>query len=169
MTFDLPDATATGALGRSLAAALPRSLAGWMVLLEGELGSGKTTLARALLRALGHEGPVPSPTYTLVEPYELPRGNVYHIDLYRVTDESELPYLGFAEFGDGLRLIEWPERAPAQCRAADLRICLAYAGAGRRATIDFLGDRADAAFEVALGRAFAEGAGSGDRAGQLLN
>lgn len=158
MTFDLPDAAATGNLGRALAAALPRPFAGWTVLLEGELGSGKTTLARALLHALGHEGAVPSPTYTLVEPYDLPQGTVYHIDLYRLTDESELAFLGFDDLGDGLRLVEWPERAPALCRTADLRVRLAYEGAGRRAVIDRLGDRAGARFEAELRRAYAAGA-----------
>lgn len=165
MTFELPDAAATGALGRALAAALPPSFAGWMVLLEGELGSGKTTMARGLLRALGHEGGVPSPTYTLVEPYELPRGKLYHIDLYRIEDESELPYLGFDEFADGLRLIEWPERAAAHCRLADLRIRLAYAGAGRRATLECLSERADGNFEARLRRAYTAGAPIGTDAG----
>ena len=167
MILDLPDADATGSLGHAVAAALPGSgdLAGWLVLLEGELGSGKTTLARALLRALGHEGTVPSPTYTLVEPYELSRGRVYHIDLYRLSDESELPYLGWDELGDGLRLVEWPERAPALAREADVRIRLAYRGHGRRATIECPGRRAGPAFEAALERAFGAPAGSPGHSG----
>ena len=168
MTLDLPDVAATGALGRALAAALAQPLAGWMILLEGELGSGKTTLARALLRALGHEGAVPSPTYTLVEPYELPGGRIYHVDLYRIVDESELPYLGLEEFGDGLCLVEWPQRAPALSRAADLRIRLACAGAGRSATLERLSERADDAFEADLRRAFDAGSRSGSPAGQFL-
>lgn len=138
MKLDLAEVADTEALGRALAAALCEAggFAGRLVLLEGELGSGKTTLARALLRALGHEGAVPSPTYTLVEPYELPRGPVYHIDLYRLSDEGELPFLGWDELGDGLRLVEWPERAPGLAEVADARIRLAYGGRGRRATVE---------------------------------
>ena len=165
MMLDLPDAASTEALGRALAAALPPSFGGRMVLLEGELGSGKTTLARALLRALGHGGAVPSPTYTLVEPYELPRGKIYHIDLYRVSDESELPFLGWDEFADGLSLVEWPERAPTLCGTADLRIRLSYAGAGRRATIESPEAATDERFEARLRQALGRATGPPTPAG----
>lgn len=131
----LPDAAATESLGRRLAARLPADTRGWIVLLEGELGAGKSTLARALLHALGHTGPVPSPTYTLVEPYELGGRQVYHVDLYRLTGPHELAALGWSELDDGLLLIEWPERAPSLAQRADLCIRLRYAGTGRTAEL----------------------------------
>ena len=111
------------------------------LLLEGELGAGKSTFARALIHALGHDGAVPSPTYTLVEPYDLPGRVIYHIDLYRVVEESELRYLGWTDLEDGLRLVEWPDRAPGLASLADLRLRLEYAGPGRAATLDGLSDR----------------------------
>lgn len=134
-TRDLPDAQATEALGRRLAEALPDDTRGFTILLEGDLGAGKSTLARALLRALGHAGPVPSPTYTLVEPYTIGERTVYHVDLYRVTDGGELPYLGWADLDDGLVLVEWPERVPAVAARADLTVRLRYRGDGRTAEL----------------------------------
>ncbi len=133
MSEFLADERATIELAGRLGAALPDSLAGWTVLLAGELGAGKSTFARALIRMLGHTGPVPSPTYTLVEPYRVPRGPIYHVDLYRVTNDDELRYLGWNELDDGLRLVEWPERAPELTEQADLQLTLAYSGAGRTA------------------------------------
>lgn len=141
MSVYLADSAATEKLAERLATVLPEVLVGWTVLLAGELGAGKSTFARALIRAMGHTGPVPSPTYTLVEPYELPGGKIYHIDLYRIAAPEELRYLGFAETDDGLRLIEWPERVPAIAEEADLRIALAYADGGRVADIDGLSPR----------------------------
>lgn len=134
-TLDLPDVQATEALGCRLAQGLPDDIRGFMILLEGELGAGKSTLARALLRALGHEGAVPSPTYTLVEPYTLGRRTVYHVDLYRLRDGGELPYLGWADMHDGLVLVEWPERVPALASRADLTVRLRYRGNGRTAEL----------------------------------
>ena len=81
MTLHLVDAEATAALAGRLNEVLPPDTAGWTVLLEGELGAGKSTFARALIKAMGHNGAVPSPTYTLVEPYQLPGRIVYHVDL----------------------------------------------------------------------------------------
>jgi tRNA threonylcarbamoyladenosine biosynthesis protein TsaE len=146
----LPDTGATEQLGRSLASQLPADSSGWMLLLQGELGSGKSTLARALLHALGHQGPVPSPTYTLVEPYEIGDRTVYHVDLYRIADESELPFLGWSELREGLMLVEWPERVPALEDQADLKIRLAYldgkesrnGSIGRQATLQARSERA---------------------------
>jgi tRNA threonylcarbamoyladenosine biosynthesis protein TsaE len=138
----LADPAATDALGRQLALALPEDASGWLILLKGELGAGKSTLARALLRQLGVTGPVPSPTYTLVEPYEVRGGTVYHVDLYRISGEGELPYLGWPELRQGLVLVEWPERVAEACRGADLAVSLSFDGGGRNASITALSDRA---------------------------
>ena len=138
----LPDEAATIAFGQSLLDALPEDLAGWTILLNGELGAGKSTFARAFIRAAGHTGPVPSPTYTLVEPYQLPRGNIYHVDLYRVSDEEELRYLGWNELDDGCRIVEWPDRAPGLLAQADLSLTFAYDGDGRSVEIEALSPRA---------------------------
>jgi tRNA threonylcarbamoyladenosine biosynthesis protein TsaE len=81
----LVDEAATIALAENLYNAMPENKAGWTVLLTGELGAGKSTFARAFIKFAGHIGPVPSPTYTLIEPYDLPAGTIYHIDLYRVS------------------------------------------------------------------------------------
>jgi tRNA threonylcarbamoyladenosine biosynthesis protein TsaE len=132
----LPDEAATGALAEALAGALPGAIGGLTLLLEGDLGAGKSTFARSLIHAMGHSGPVPSPTYTLVEPYDLPSGNVYHIDLYRISSEDELRYLGWNELDEGFRIVEWPERAPGIAAEADLRLRLAYEGSGRSAEIE---------------------------------
>ena len=144
MKRHLPDESATAEFARELLACLPADTAGWTVLLEGELGAGKSTFARALITAMGHEGAVPSPTYTLVEPYELAGHHVYHVDLYRVSDEEELRYLGWTELEDGLRLVEWPDRAPGLLAAADLRVSLVYAGTGRDGEIEGLSPRGQA-------------------------
>lgn len=138
MTKYLPDDAATGAFATDLATALPGSIGGLTLLLRGELGAGKSTFARALIRALGHSGPVPSPTYTLVEPYELPAGAIYHIDLYRVADEEELRYLGWTELDEGLRIVEWPDRAPGIAAEADLLLTLDYREPGRQADLEGL-------------------------------
>ena len=137
----LPDEAATIAFGRELLDVLPDDLAGWTLLLTGELGAGKSTLARAFIKAAGHTGAVPSPTYTLVEPYTLPVGNIYHVDLYRVSGEEELRYLGWNELDDGCRIVEWPDRAPGLAERADLSITLSYEGEGRAVEILGLSDR----------------------------
>ena len=137
----LPDEAATIAFGQEVLDALPVDLAGWTMLLQGELGAGKSTFARALIRAAGHSGPVPSPTYTLVEPYSLSRGNIYHVDLYRVSDEEELRYLGWNELENGCRIVEWPDRAPGITEQADLTLTLSYDGDGRTADLVGLSER----------------------------
>lgn len=135
MTEYLPDDTATGAFAKRLANALPASIGGLTLLLRGELGAGKSTFARALIRALGHDGAVPSPTYTLVEPYVVPAGIIYHVDLYRIANEEELRYLGWTELDEGFRIVEWPDRAPGIAAAADLLLTLDYHEPGRDAKL----------------------------------
>jgi tRNA threonylcarbamoyladenosine biosynthesis protein TsaE len=98
------------------------SQGGGIIYLEGDLGAGKTTLSRGVLYGLGHQGAVKSPTYTLVEPYELDHQNVYHFDLYRLGDPEELEYMGIRDYfvGSNLCLVEWPERAGPLLPRADL-------------------------------------------------
>jgi tRNA threonylcarbamoyladenosine biosynthesis protein TsaE len=127
MSLRLPDAAATERLGAALAqscpwnSALPRA-----IYLKGELGTGKTTLVRGLLRALGVSGSVRSPSYALLEPYRVEQGQVIHVDLYRVHDAAETEALGLRdEFrGDALVLIEWPERAGNALPLPDLQLNL---------------------------------------------
>lgn len=141
---ELPDPTATERFAQQLAAALPQDAAGWMILLQGELGAGKSSVARAMLHALGHTGTVPSPTYTLVEPYKLARYSVYHIDLYRISTSDELEFLGWSDLHDGLMLVEWPERVTGLAQDADIRVALSYAGDGREVELFALSDRGQA-------------------------
>lgn len=130
--IDLPDAQATEALGARLAAALPPRA---VVHLQGDLGAGKSTLARALLRALGVQGAIRSPTYTLVERYPLTDGEALHLDLYRIGDAGELEFLGLAPDEGRLWLVEWPERGLDGLPAADLVIELRVSGSGRCASL----------------------------------
>ena len=127
----LADAETTQSLGTELA----RGIMPGIIYLNGELGAGKTTLARGFLRGLGHTGKVRSPTYTLVEPYALKPCRVYHLDLYRLADAEELEWLGLRDMlaEDALLLVEWPERGSGFLPPADLVIDLEYAGAGREA------------------------------------
>jgi tRNA threonylcarbamoyladenosine biosynthesis protein TsaE len=127
---ELPDEAATVAVGRRLALALPQSV---LIYLEGDLGAGKTTLVRALLRALGHEGAVRSPTYTLIEPYELTGHDVFHLGLYRLGSPDELEDIGIRDIlaVPCVLLVEWPEKGRGVLPPPDLRLSLAAAGLGR--------------------------------------
>jgi len=126
----LPDEAATTRLGERLAGSLAP---GMRVYLRGELGSGKTTLVRGLLRALGHPGRVKSPTYTLVELYAVSRLNLYHFDFYRFRDPKEWGHAGLDEYfdGDGICVVEWPEKAGDALPPPDLEFVFARAAIGR--------------------------------------
>jgi tRNA threonylcarbamoyladenosine biosynthesis protein TsaE len=143
----LEDEAATERFGRLLAAAtsdlsgesfrsgeLPAATSGGCIYLSGDLGAGKTTLTRGLMRGYGFQGAVKSPTYTLVEPYEFSRYKIYHFDLYRLSYPGEVEFLGVSEYfdDDNLCLVEWPEHGGAFLPPADLVIYLSMEGRGRR-------------------------------------
>lgn len=127
--MNLADEEATGAFGAALAAQLKT---GDVVALSGPLGVGKTALVRGLLAALGHEGEVPSPSFAIVQPYEDLEPPVWHVDLFRLDDPSELEELGLESASDGVLLIEWPEKAGAGAWPEALRLTLDFADAGAR-------------------------------------
>lgn len=129
-TLHIANEAAMLALGATLAR---RFSTGGLITLHGDLGAGKTTLVRGLLRELGHTGVVKSPTYTLVEPYALASGEVFHFDLYRLADAEELEYMGIRDYlrPDALCLVEWPEKAGGTLPAADLQVFIYHAGASR--------------------------------------
>jgi tRNA threonylcarbamoyl adenosine modification protein YjeE len=131
----LPTPEDTDALGNALARALPAQSV--VAYLHGDLGAGKSTLARALLRELGVTGAIRSPTYTLVERYPLPGGGeAAHLDLYRIAMAGELDFLGLDELRDArLWLVEWPERGAGALPRPDLTIHLAVEGGGRKAQL----------------------------------
>ena len=135
--LNLGSATDTEALGARLASTLRP---GNILYLSGDLGAGKTTLVRGLLHTLGHRGTVKSPTYTLVEPYQIGDWRLFHWDLYRLADPEELDFLGLRDQLDGQAalLIEWPERGQGELPAADVEIALSYAGEGRACRLNAL-------------------------------
>ena len=138
MEFDLGDWSVTEALGAALAHSFPGAVpAAAVVYLQGELGAGKTSCARSLLRALGAAGLVRSPTYTLVETYALSGLTCFHVDLYRVQSRTEVEELGLRDLvGPGcLLLVEWPDRGGGALPPADLIVSLSYAGDARQASL----------------------------------
>lgn len=136
--LDLPDETATLEFAARLAANLPADAAPLVVHLHGDLGAGKTTLARGMLRAMGEQGAVRSPTYSLVAEYEPAGQRVVHLDLYRLQGAEELHALGLADYlpGSRLWLVEWPERAAGSgVPPPDASVWLEPTGAGRHARV----------------------------------
>jgi len=123
------------ALGRRIAGHLAD---GGVLYLHGDLGAGKTTLARAILQAMGIGGRIKSPTYTLVEPYQLADRSAYHFDLYRLADPEELEYLGLRDYFDAgaVVIVEWPERGEDMLPAADVQVHIHYDGSGRRVVLE---------------------------------
>ena len=153
-TLDLPDEAATDRLGQSLALVaadlqttagnmLPGTQAGGRIHLQGDLGAGKTSLVRAFLRQCGVSGRIKSPSYALLESYEVSNLYLYHLDFYRFSDPAEWLDAGFRDLfkNKALLLIEWPERAGDLLTAPDLLIQLAYAGTGRQVTLKAFTDR----------------------------
>lgn len=130
MRCEIRGEAAQEAFGRRLADGLKPP---FVLYLEGDLGTGKTTLVRGIVRGLGHRGAVRSPTYTLLEPYELGERRLVHLDLYRLGDPEELEFLGLRDLLDGDRLwcVEWPDRGIGFLPAADLILHLRHAGARR--------------------------------------
>lgn len=153
MQVQLNDEASHVAFGEALGLALNGR---GRVYLEGDLGAGKTTLTRGILRAYGYQGAVKSPTYTLVEPYEFSQQRIYHLDLYRLSDPEELEFIGGRDVlaDEALCLIEWPSRGAGWLPAPDLRINLSVAQQGRIAELtpfSSLGERVvDALAQQAL-------------------
>ena len=131
----MPDAAATARLGAAFAAGVGP---GRVLHLSGDLGTGKTTLVRGLLRALGVTGPVKSPTYTWVEPYTVSRLDLYHFDFYRFADRTEWLSSGLREYfrPDAFCIVEWPEKVGALLPLPDLQVLLKYESDSRRASVE---------------------------------
>ena len=142
----LNDEIATVAMGNKVAAIIEQ---GAVIYLHGDLGAGKTTFTRGVVQGFGHTGKVKSPTYTLVEPYELTRTNVYHFDLYRLGDPEELEYMGIRDYfsEQAICIVEWPEKGGEFIPVPDLDITLSYVGDERKIVINSASERGIAIVE----------------------
>ena len=143
MTLQIPSSRIMEEVGAHLANACKF---GVLIFLQGALGAGKTTLARGFIHALGHEGPVQSPTYTLVEPYSLDRFTVYHCDFFRISSPEELEYLGLRDYihDRSICLVEWPERAKDFLPSADIRVVIRVQGLERSVDLIPISDAGNA-------------------------
>lgn len=144
--FHLTDEIATVSMGNRVADIIEQ---GAVIYLHGDLGAGKTTFTRGVVQGFGHTGKVKSPTYTLVEPYELERANVYHFDLYRLGDPEELEYMGIRDYfsPDAICVVEWPEKGGEFIPVPDLDITLSYMGNERKIVINSASERGVAIVE----------------------
>ncbi|WP_166420409.1 tRNA (adenosine(37)-N6)-threonylcarbamoyltransferase complex ATPase subunit type 1 TsaE [Pseudoalteromonas sp. Z1A8] len=144
--FHLTDEVATVSMGNRVADVIEQ---GAVIYLHGDLGAGKTTFTRGVVQGFGHTGKVKSPTYTLVEPYELERANVYHFDLYRLGDPEELEYMGIRDYfsPDAICVVEWPEKGGEFIPVPDLDITLSYMGNERKIVINSASERGIAIVE----------------------
>lgn len=142
----LSDDIATVTMGNRIAAIIEQ---GAVIYLHGDLGAGKTTFTRGIVQGFGHTGKVKSPTYTLVEPYELERANVYHFDLYRLGDPEELEYMGIRDYfsAQAICVVEWPEKGGEFIPVPDINITLSYVGDERNIVINSASERGSVIIE----------------------
>ncbi|AWL13271.1 tRNA threonylcarbamoyladenosine biosynthesis protein TsaE [Saliniradius amylolyticus] len=142
LEFYCADEQATQALAQQLAKHCQHAM---VVYLNGDLGAGKTSFCRAFIQARGYSGRVKSPTYTLVEPYEVRGWRLFHFDLYRLADPEELEFIGIRDYfaEDCISLIEWPEKGAGLLAAADLQININFTGDGRTLKLESQSEKGD--------------------------